>query len=246
MNHLFLEKFFLVSRTVAIRKEICGIQQHSGETLHEYWERFNKLCVMCLYHQISEQLLFLLMRDRNKVDGASGGALMDKTPATARHLISNMASNMQWFGIRGGASTSRVIGKLADGANISCEAARCQAASTKHMTCAPLCRRQSLKVLNALEHLEVDTNIEGRHIRTGPESESRETYNNEIWTSREHVKFESEQLSTARSKILGAIIPSTTATTSATTRKFFRNGRLDETNGSNQHTIPRKSNCHNS
>ncbi|RDX65720.1 hypothetical protein CR513_55598, partial [Mucuna pruriens] len=39
----------------------------------------------------------LLMIDRNMVDVASGGALMDKTPATARHLISNMASNMQQF-----------------------------------------------------------------------------------------------------------------------------------------------------
>ncbi|RDY05039.1 hypothetical protein CR513_11159, partial [Mucuna pruriens] len=35
------------------------------------------------------------------IDVASGGALMDKTPATARHLISNMASNIQQFGIRG-------------------------------------------------------------------------------------------------------------------------------------------------
>ncbi|RDX79541.1 hypothetical protein CR513_40027, partial [Mucuna pruriens] len=30
-----LEKFFSASRTVTTRKEICGIRQHTGETLHE-------------------------------------------------------------------------------------------------------------------------------------------------------------------------------------------------------------------
>ncbi|RDX82390.1 hypothetical protein CR513_36813, partial [Mucuna pruriens] len=35
------------------------------------------------------------------IDATSGGALMDKTLAAARHLISNMASNMQQFGTRG-------------------------------------------------------------------------------------------------------------------------------------------------
>ncbi|RDX74348.1 hypothetical protein CR513_45919, partial [Mucuna pruriens] len=35
------------------------------------------------------------------IDATSGGALMDKTPVATRHLISNMASNTQQFGIRG-------------------------------------------------------------------------------------------------------------------------------------------------
>ncbi|RDX64606.1 hypothetical protein CR513_56823, partial [Mucuna pruriens] len=96
MKRMFLEKFFLASRTTTIRKEICGIRQHSGETLHEYWERFNKLCATCPHHQINEQLLIqyfyegLTMMDQSMIDAASGGALMDKTPPAARHLISNM------------------------------------------------------------------------------------------------------------------------------------------------------------
>ncbi|RDX88657.1 hypothetical protein CR513_29727, partial [Mucuna pruriens] len=57
MKCMFLEKFFLASRTATILKEICGIRQHSGETLHEYWEQFNKLCATCPHHQINEQLL---------------------------------------------------------------------------------------------------------------------------------------------------------------------------------------------
>ncbi|RDX83986.1 hypothetical protein CR513_35027, partial [Mucuna pruriens] len=62
MKRMFLKKFFLVFKTVTIKKEICGISM---------------------------------------IDAASGGALMDNTPVVARHLISNMASNTQQFGIRG-------------------------------------------------------------------------------------------------------------------------------------------------
>ncbi|RDX85183.1 hypothetical protein CR513_33679, partial [Mucuna pruriens] len=47
--------------------------------------------------------------DRNMIDATSGGALMDKTPTAARHLISNMASNMQQFGTKRVASTSKVV-----------------------------------------------------------------------------------------------------------------------------------------
>ncbi|RDX67516.1 hypothetical protein CR513_53597, partial [Mucuna pruriens] len=36
MKRMFLEKFFPASRTATINKEICGIRQHSGETVHEY------------------------------------------------------------------------------------------------------------------------------------------------------------------------------------------------------------------
>ncbi|RDY13651.1 hypothetical protein CR513_01411, partial [Mucuna pruriens] len=46
------------------------------------------------------------------IDVASGEALMDKTLAAARHLISNMAGNTQQFGVRGGGSTSRVVSEV--------------------------------------------------------------------------------------------------------------------------------------
>ncbi|RDX78151.1 hypothetical protein CR513_41605, partial [Mucuna pruriens] len=35
MKCIILEKFFPASRTTSIQKEICGIRQHTGETLHE-------------------------------------------------------------------------------------------------------------------------------------------------------------------------------------------------------------------
>ncbi|RDX72760.1 hypothetical protein CR513_47705, partial [Mucuna pruriens] len=118
MMRMFLKKFFPTSRTAVIRKEIYGIRQHSGEMLHKYWERFNKLCATCPHHQISEQLLLqyfyegFLMMEWSMIDAASGGALMDKTPMVARHLISNMVGNMQQFGVQGGAGTSRVVSKV--------------------------------------------------------------------------------------------------------------------------------------
>ncbi|RDX89497.1 hypothetical protein CR513_28771, partial [Mucuna pruriens] len=99
MKRMFLEKFFPASKTATIRKEICGIRQHFSKTLHEYLQRFNKLCAICPHHQVSELLLVqyfyegLMMMDRSMINTASGGALMDKTPVVARHLISNMASN---------------------------------------------------------------------------------------------------------------------------------------------------------
>ncbi|RDY02854.1 Retrovirus-related Pol polyprotein, partial [Mucuna pruriens] len=122
MKRTFLEKFFPASRTASIRKEICGIRQHAAETLHEYWERFNKLCATCPHHQISEQLLIqyfyegLSLMDKSMIDAASGGALMDKTPAAARHLISNMASNTQQFGIRGPSQT-RMVNEIGAASN---------------------------------------------------------------------------------------------------------------------------------
>ncbi|RDY02302.1 hypothetical protein CR513_14242, partial [Mucuna pruriens] len=117
MKRMFLEKFFPSSRTTTIKKEICGIRQHSGETLHECWQRFNKLCATCPHHHISEKLLIqyfyegLTMMDRSMIDAASGGALMDKTPSVARHLISNMTSNTQQFGIRG-ASQPQMVNEI--------------------------------------------------------------------------------------------------------------------------------------
>ena len=36
MKKLFLEKYFPASRAANIQKEICGVRQHNGESLHEY------------------------------------------------------------------------------------------------------------------------------------------------------------------------------------------------------------------
>jgi len=47
MERIFLQKYFPASRVAGVRREIYGIKQQEGETLSEYWERFNKLCASC-------------------------------------------------------------------------------------------------------------------------------------------------------------------------------------------------------
>jgi len=78
LKRVFLEKIFPASRTIAIRKDILGIRQLSGESLYEYWERFKKLCASCPHHQIYEQLLLqyfyegLSNMERSMIDAARG------------------------------------------------------------------------------------------------------------------------------------------------------------------------------
>ncbi|XP_022638039.1 uncharacterized protein LOC111241876 [Vigna radiata var. radiata] len=97
MQRSFLEKFFRVSTTVSKQREISSIMQLQGETLREYWDRFNQLCASCPNHQISDHLLILhfidglSIHDRHYVDAAVGGSLMDKTISEARCLISKLS-----------------------------------------------------------------------------------------------------------------------------------------------------------
>ena len=47
----------------------------------------------------------LSIMDRQMIDAASGGSLVDKTPTNARQLIENMASNHQQFSTRSNSIT---------------------------------------------------------------------------------------------------------------------------------------------
>jgi hypothetical protein len=77
LKRKFLKNLFLASRAGTIRKEINGIRQNNGETLYEYWERFNQLCASCPHRQISNQLLLqyfyerLLPINHSMIDAAS-------------------------------------------------------------------------------------------------------------------------------------------------------------------------------
>nr|XP_027099081.1 uncharacterized protein LOC113718372 [Coffea arabica] len=110
----FLDKYFPASRVASLKKEICDIKQHLGESLYEFWERFKKLCTKCPQDQISEQLFIqyfyegLLFRDRSIIDAASGGELVNKTPRGAWELIEGMDENSQQFGSREGITTRKV------------------------------------------------------------------------------------------------------------------------------------------
>lgn len=100
-----------------MRKEIYGVRQKSGETLHEYWEKFKRLYAICPYYKISNQLLIqhffegLLPMDRSMVVVASSGASVVKNPNVLRNPIENVASNTQQFGTRM-EDQSRIVNKV--------------------------------------------------------------------------------------------------------------------------------------
>ncbi|RDY07217.1 hypothetical protein CR513_08709, partial [Mucuna pruriens] len=89
MKRMLLEKFFPTSRIASIRKEICDRRQHTAT--------FDPI----LYEG-------LIVMDKSMIDDPSSRFLMDKTPTTARKLISNMIGNTQQFDVRGSAA-SRIV-----------------------------------------------------------------------------------------------------------------------------------------
>ncbi|XP_050909330.1 uncharacterized protein LOC127123116 [Lathyrus oleraceus] len=126
LKKVFLERYFPASRAASIRKEICGIRQ-GNESLTEYWERLKHLVSSCPQHQITEQLLIqyfyegLLPMDRNILDAASGGALVDKTPAAAKTLIENMSLNSQQFTTRDNSVHSKGVSQIQVSSNKALE-----------------------------------------------------------------------------------------------------------------------------
>ncbi|CAN6579332.1 unnamed protein product [Malus baccata var. baccata] len=103
MKRAFLEKFFPTSRIILLRKRISGIQQDEGESFPTYYERFKSLVASCPQHQMKEELLLqyfyegLLPMERQMLDASAGGALVDKTPMTAKILIANRTLNAQQY-----------------------------------------------------------------------------------------------------------------------------------------------------
>ncbi|KAF7841462.1 uncharacterized protein G2W53_003760 [Senna tora] len=107
MMKQFLNKYFPASRAIAIRRDICGIKQKPTETLHDYWERFKRLCASCPQHGVSEQGLIhyfyqgLHPTERGMLDAASGGpiapqqVLPQKSNVSLEDVVKSLASSMQ-------------------------------------------------------------------------------------------------------------------------------------------------------
>lgn len=72
------------------------------ESLTKYWKRFKQVS-SCPHHQIFEQLLIQYFyegfqhMDRNILDVANGGELVDKIPVATKSLNENMPLNSQQF-----------------------------------------------------------------------------------------------------------------------------------------------------
>ncbi|RDX99386.1 hypothetical protein CR513_17561, partial [Mucuna pruriens] len=274
MKCMFLEKFFPASKTATIRKEICGIRQHFGETLHEYWERFNKLCATCPHHQISEQLLIqyfykgLTIMDISMTDVASGGALIDKMPAAARHLISNMASNTQQFGIRG-AGQPRILNEIGIVDNLRLENQLTELTSLVRQLAVGQHQPSIVaRVYGICTFMEHPTNMcptlqetELNHLESvgviGGYQYGKQPYQSRhlaIWTCPECTS-RSSQLSTAKFAISSITFPTTAVIKSASSRQLAISGGPDEAAGNKQsgvltkyelqqHAIPSKHEHH--
>lgn len=115
MKKLFLEKYFIASKAAVVRKEISGVLQISGESLHEYWERYKKLLASCPHHNISPTLIIqyfyevLLPDQHNLINAAAGSSLTEKTLSQATSLIESMATNAQQFYTRHDSNIRRLV-----------------------------------------------------------------------------------------------------------------------------------------
>ncbi|RDY03424.1 hypothetical protein CR513_13003, partial [Mucuna pruriens] len=254
MKHMLLEMFFLASRTATIKKEICGIKQHSRETLHEYWERFNKLCTTCPHHQIS-----LSMMDQSMIDAASGGALMDKTPIATRNLISNMARAAQPRMVNqiGAVDNLRLENQLTELTLLVRQLAIRQHQPSLVARVCGICTSmehptEMCHTLQEIEsnHLESVGAIGGYQYGKQPyqsrkfdnqygKAESRTICRPAIWTCPKCTSS-SKWLSATKSAIPGASTPTTTKIESATSRKLTISRRPNEAVSNKQPGVPTK------
>ncbi|CAL2280276.1 unnamed protein product [Prunus armeniaca] len=99
----FMLKFFPVTKTLLLRKEITNFEQKPQESFHECWERFCDLLQQCPHHGVETwmqmQIFYqgLTSASRNNVDAACGGALSEKDPKECFKTFERVAANsMQW------------------------------------------------------------------------------------------------------------------------------------------------------
>lgn len=99
IRDLVLERFFLATKVLSIRKEISIIKQERNKILHEYWEYYKKLVASCSTHEITLRNLNLhfyeglLPLERRITDAVNGGAISEIEPEDGKNLISKMAIN---------------------------------------------------------------------------------------------------------------------------------------------------------
>ncbi|RDY07562.1 hypothetical protein CR513_08311, partial [Mucuna pruriens] len=165
--------------------------------------------------------------DRSMIDAANGGTLMDKTPATARDLISNMASNTQQFGIRGPSQT-RMVNEIGAASNQRLENQLTELTSlVRQLAVGQHQPAMVAKVCGICTSVEHPTDM----CPTLQETESDQTEN--------VGAIETSKVSTADSAISSTTFPTTTPTIeSAYLRQFSISGRLNEVACNQQPGVP--------
>ncbi|RDY09960.1 hypothetical protein CR513_05591, partial [Mucuna pruriens] len=223
MKHMFLEKFFPASRIATIKKEICGIRQHSGEHCTSIGKDLTSYVPPVHTIKLASSLT---MMDRSMIDVISGGALMDKMPTTTRHLISNTRSNTQQYGTRG-VATSWMVNEVGVIDNLRLEN---QLTELTSLAISTECSSKSLWHLHfhgapnqhvppTLQETESD-HPESVASIVPVKSESRAISSSKIWIRLEHAS--------------DIAVPTIVRTKSAITRQLTIFGGPDEVVGNKQ------------
>ncbi|RDX93772.1 hypothetical protein CR513_23922, partial [Mucuna pruriens] len=192
--------------------------------------------------------------DRSMIDVASGGALMDKTPTAARHLISNMASNTQQFRIRGPSQT-RMVNEIGAASNQRLENQLTELTSLVRQLVVgqhqPAMAAKVCGICTSMEHptdmcstlqeIELDQTENVEAIATREIAISTRTESGVIRSSiiRIHTEYLSKasKLSATDSAISSTTFPTATKE-SAHPRHLSISGRLDEAACNQQPGVP--------
>src|SRR3954463_3595241 len=99
----FLAKFFPMSRTNALRKEITDFAQRDNEMFSECWERFKDLLLKCPHHGFEVWRLVqyfyngLVQADRSMIESMKGGRFLLLNELEAYEFLENLSeSSQQW------------------------------------------------------------------------------------------------------------------------------------------------------
>ncbi|KAH9801427.1 hypothetical protein KPL71_001026 [Citrus sinensis] len=101
LSNKFLTKFFPMSKTNALRREISDFYQREGEQFYECWERFNDLLLKCPHHGFEKWRLIqcfyngLTMSNRHMVEYMNGGRFLNLHEGAAWDFFNSLSENSQ-------------------------------------------------------------------------------------------------------------------------------------------------------
>ncbi|KAH9723595.1 hypothetical protein KPL70_007173 [Citrus sinensis] len=101
LSNKFLTKFFPMSKTNALRREISDFYQREGEQFYECWERFNDLLLKRPHHGFEKWRLIqcfydgLTMSNRHMVEFMNGGRFLNLHEGAAWDFFNSLSKNSQ-------------------------------------------------------------------------------------------------------------------------------------------------------
>ena len=103
LTQKFLSKFFPMSRTNSLRKDITDFYQRDSEMFFEGWERFKDLLLKCPHHGFEKWRLVqhfyngLTQIDRSMIESMKGGRFLNLNATEAYEFLENLSeSSQQW------------------------------------------------------------------------------------------------------------------------------------------------------